>query len=682
MRRVRLISLFMMISALALGLLAWVGERGMVHPSQIQVAPLPNGQYAVGFSRLDTMSSVHSFTVGRTMPDGSVDWAPSWTGKLDGIETQPDGRMVAYSGSLTLAWDASAGATPLAEAEPMRLLPPNMRGSVTVPAAINGRVLYAWIDGNGLSMAPAMGPKEDGTPPTKQVELGPPVAEVKPEEAAPVAGASEGASKVEDKAVAAAPEPGVLDPGGYWRAEPVKVEGIASGSVSMASLQSVKGRHQLVLLESSGRAGSAGTLRVLSFELREAWEPVDAATKPASRSAESSAKPAAEPAASADSVTPSGDVPAASAPDTTASPTTPAAPENTTPTPTPPAMTQTLVRVVRAVNLKLHQITDNADRFWSGVAGDGMAIVWREPGSPTMLWRACYGANDHYAATVTVEPEGLVIAERPILVATDGGIELMVPSKVVDTLDRHRLVLIGDTAGTWTKADAIPLGRSNLPIPVETMLLLMIFAGCAGLMGMAWINVNRTRDTEAAMADMVRARVGRDTSKILDTAKPTAERIMWATMTRRGFAFLIDFIAVAPIVILVCDQTGIDVDSALNLYPLRQEYLLEGLGERLVTLSLIGVYAFTCEALWGRTLGKMVLGLRVITTRGLRPSLLAIFVRNVVRAVELCAPVTMVVALGALVFTKRNQRLGDIVAGTGIRHEVEDDDDDTSVPSE
>ena len=83
-------------------------------------------------------------------------------------------------------------------------------------------------------------------------------------------------------------------------------------------------------------------------------------------------------------------------------------------------------------------------------------------------------------------------------------------------------------------------------------------------------------------------------------------------------------------------------------------------------LVLVFLYYFALEAAFGRTLGKLVLGLRVVRTDGGRPSVLAIAVRTLLRAVDFL-PLMYVVGLIMLLATApRRRRLGDLAARTRV----------------
>jgi uncharacterized RDD family membrane protein YckC len=65
----------------------------------------------------------------------------------------------------------------------------------------------------------------------------------------------------------------------------------------------------------------------------------------------------------------------------------------------------------------------------------------------------------------------------------------------------------------------------------------------------------------------------------------------------------------------------------------------------------------------GRTPGKRLNGLRVVRATGQPVTLVTSFIRNILRLVDFL-PVLYLVGIGTILATKRNQRLGDLAAGT------------------
>ncbi len=84
----------------------------------------------------------------------------------------------------------------------------------------------------------------------------------------------------------------------------------------------------------------------------------------------------------------------------------------------------------------------------------------------------------------------------------------------------------------------------------------------------------------------------------------------------------------------------------------------------LVSLTL--AYFFICEALWGQTIGKRVLGLRVLMHDGRPATASAVSARTVFRLID-DGPIGLVVML---LTGKRRQRIGDLVGGTIVARAV------------
>jgi uncharacterized RDD family membrane protein YckC len=86
----------------------------------------------------------------------------------------------------------------------------------------------------------------------------------------------------------------------------------------------------------------------------------------------------------------------------------------------------------------------------------------------------------------------------------------------------------------------------------------------------------------------------------------------------------------------------------------------------LAVLVFVFVYYFLFEATVGGTVGKLVLGVRVVGRQGGRPSTAAAAIRTAVRVID-WLPFFYVVGLVTMLVTgERRQRLGDLAAGTRV----------------
>ncbi len=84
-----------------------------------------------------------------------------------------------------------------------------------------------------------------------------------------------------------------------------------------------------------------------------------------------------------------------------------------------------------------------------------------------------------------------------------------------------------------------------------------------------------------------------------------------------------------------------------------------------VEILLVMGYYVVSEARWGATLGKLAAGIRVQSTAGQRIGYGAAFIRNLLRIVDIL-PFFYLTGAISVMLTKRNQRLGDLAAGTVV----------------
>ena len=130
-----------------------------------------------------------------------------------------------------------------------------------------------------------------------------------------------------------------------------------------------------------------------------------------------------------------------------------------------------------------------------------------------------------------------------------------------------------------------------------------------------------------------------------------------ASPVTRAAAWFIDIAVVGLVMTLV-------VWLALALRWISAE-VFEALLILLMFLVPVG-YAMLLEWSWkGRTLGKKVVGLRVIDEEGLPLRFQQVMMRNLLRVVDSLPVVYLVGGLAAFL-NRRNQRLGDLAAGTVV----------------
>jgi uncharacterized RDD family membrane protein YckC len=140
----------------------------------------------------------------------------------------------------------------------------------------------------------------------------------------------------------------------------------------------------------------------------------------------------------------------------------------------------------------------------------------------------------------------------------------------------------------------------------------------------------------------------------------------------RCLALAID-VAVVTAITMVLGQVVGALGVAASAVPVLGRVLSDfGSGAMIVMQFVISIgYGMATEWLWsGRTLGKRVMGLRVIDERGLALGFKQVVIRNLFRIIDMM-PSTFYLLGGATCFvTKRCQRIGDIAAGTLVIREV------------
>jgi uncharacterized RDD family membrane protein YckC len=161
-----------------------------------------------------------------------------------------------------------------------------------------------------------------------------------------------------------------------------------------------------------------------------------------------------------------------------------------------------------------------------------------------------------------------------------------------------------------------------------------------------------------------------DTDVAIETPEHIVFRYRVAGPARRALAYLIDMIVCYTVVLVVAVVVALAAMGAGGLVEKLDRSLSAtmGAGIGLILLLLFAaqwVYFAVWESLRGTSLGKMALGLRVVTTTGRPIGFGGAAVRNVLRGAD-ALPVAYVVGLCSMLLTSRFQRLGDIVAGTMV----------------
>ncbi|MBL4950710.1 RDD family protein [Neobacillus sp. YIM B02564] len=142
-----------------------------------------------------------------------------------------------------------------------------------------------------------------------------------------------------------------------------------------------------------------------------------------------------------------------------------------------------------------------------------------------------------------------------------------------------------------------------------------------------------------------------------------------AGLGSRAAAFIIDqillgIINVAIVILLIV------VIQGMSSLPAFLENSTVPIAIAIIALFIINYgYFFVCEYFsGGRTLGKKLVGIRVIQDNGHSITLLSSFIRNLLRLID-SLPTGYFLGIIMVFFHSKHKRLGDLVAGTIVVHE-------------
>jgi uncharacterized RDD family membrane protein YckC len=127
--------------------------------------------------------------------------------------------------------------------------------------------------------------------------------------------------------------------------------------------------------------------------------------------------------------------------------------------------------------------------------------------------------------------------------------------------------------------------------------------------------------------------------------------VVLSGIASRGAAVIIDLVLETLAILLFSFVAGIFGDPGIAVY---------AIAIFMITLG----YPTLMEAFnGGRTVGKLALGIAVVSTDGTPASFLAVAIRNIIRPID-ALPAVYTVGLVSALVTKKVQRLGDLAGGT------------------
>jgi uncharacterized RDD family membrane protein YckC len=148
----------------------------------------------------------------------------------------------------------------------------------------------------------------------------------------------------------------------------------------------------------------------------------------------------------------------------------------------------------------------------------------------------------------------------------------------------------------------------------------------------------------------------RDNSLVIHTPEGIEFALPLGGPFTRMLALIVDLAAIAAIESLI----------KRALAPLQGLADIQGAILLIAGFVLSLIYAMVSEWIWrGQTVGKRLMGLRVVDAQGLRLEPSQVIVRNLMRLID-TLPAFYLLGGTACVFSRHRQRLGDLAAGTVV----------------
>ena len=274
---------------------------------------------------------------------------------------------------------------------------------------------------------------------------------------------------------------------------------------------------------------------------------------------------------------------------------------------------------------------------------DGLLLIGRVRGKKDSLFTTVLGTGDAWSAPA----EAIVSWDRFIFSFTafrffeyDGRLYLA-------TTNTQSIIFLRHEGASWNVVGSPSLGLEGL---MEVFFLVVIYVAAAvTLLGVAFVSkaVWRTKRLKAGSGVTPAVKAG------------------IAPFMQRLAAYAADIAFILPAIMFIWGTfVKIPVDSMNDFWHLRARDVVM---MPLVEQGVVVAYFMLFELLLGRTPGKMLMRLDIVTADGRSPGPWRTVVRNLVRIFDACpswyVPLIGAVSLG---MDRDGQRVGDIVAGTFV----------------
>ncbi|MCB9933051.1 MAG: RDD family protein [Planctomycetes bacterium] len=225
----------------------------------------------------------------------------------------------------------------------------------------------------------------------------------------------------------------------------------------------------------------------------------------------------------------------------------------------------------------------------------------------------------------------------------------------------------------WSQPRVLPLDKTNGPavyiIWISLLFGVVLIMASQGV----WLLLNRERPLDRTLVNIIENHE-KEAGK-----KEELPKLLYANPLARAVSLLLDIAITSPVVILLQSIYGYSWEQAYGFLAIGtvtsfDANLLPTLQATLVTLLVLSIYGMVCELLWGRTFGKALFRLRVVDADGEAPAAWRIVVRNALKVFELIHWAVLLIPMGLMMMTGKQQRLGDLAAGTFVIVDVVPDE--------
>jgi uncharacterized RDD family membrane protein YckC len=219
----------------------------------------------------------------------------------------------------------------------------------------------------------------------------------------------------------------------------------------------------------------------------------------------------------------------------------------------------------------------------------------------------------------------------------------------------------------WSGPRVIALDTTTGPaayiVWVSVLFGMLLITASQGV----WLLLNRERPMDRTLAEIIEHK---EKEEPKEKAKELP-KLMYANGLARALSLLLDIAMTSPVIILLQGVYGYTWEQAYGFLAIGtvtslDADLLPALQATAVTLLVLAIYGTVCEMIWGRTFGKAMFRLRVVNAEGEAPAAWRIVVRNFVKVFELIHWIVLLVPMGLMMMTGKQQRLGDLLAGTYV----------------